>query len=454
MLRSLDCLKSKRTWVYLAIGLSIVYSALVALSMNDYVIPTVDMWVLKSIFATGPHIHIGLCKETDSPHDQVMNWAKALATAAFSHDHQVRFVHVEQNGAVSSFGTPEPEILICLGFFFHNGLQDPRRKYMSEKNAAAFEEKALWPEQHPKAIAPLIVDGKRRPFLVAHNNEANYDGPCHGFDVMLDCKKNYLHHGCPSIYVPYGLRMLYYRNDPQGDMQKLMRSNVSMDEVEDILAQKTSVMAMIVRYCDHDIYAIDASLRVAVFDLLVRQFGGPEKNGMLSLGACKSNAELPSSLSDHTLSFMDQVVRAFKPFKFALVFENNAEQGYLTEKILNAFLADAIPVYFGHPGIRNVFNPERFIFCEFPIESLRARNAEGERLNKDKAEWLKDVARNELESCVAHIKMVERDTDLFKYMLRQPIFRDGQLPDDFNITAIGQKFRLLYETASELREPV
>ena len=59
---------------------------------------------------------------------------------------------------------------------------------------------------------------------------------------------------------------------------------------------------------------------------------------------------------DDTLDFM-------RRYKFAVVFENSSHPGYVTEKITNAMVANAIPIYWGDPGIARDFNPKSFINC-------------------------------------------------------------------------------------------
>lgn len=51
----------------------------------------------------------------------------------------------------------------------------------------------------------------------------------------------------------------------------------------------------------------------------------------------------------------------FKKCKFALVFENAANPGYVTEKILHAKAAGCIPIYWGDPDVTREFNPSAFI---------------------------------------------------------------------------------------------
>jgi hypothetical protein len=50
-----------------------------------------------------------------------------------------------------------------------------------------------------------------------------------------------------------------------------------------------------------------------------------------------------------------------KDYKFVLSFENEAHDGYTTEKILQPILADCIPIYWGNKKVFKDFNTKRFI---------------------------------------------------------------------------------------------
>lgn len=49
--------------------------------------------------------------------------------------------------------------------------------------------------------------------------------------------------------------------------------------------------------------------------------------------------------------------------KFSIVVENASHPGYTTEKIVSAFGANCIPIYWGDPKIELEFNPNSFINC-------------------------------------------------------------------------------------------
>lgn len=50
-----------------------------------------------------------------------------------------------------------------------------------------------------------------------------------------------------------------------------------------------------------------------------------------------------------------------KDYKFAICFENVSYQGYITEKIIDCFVAGVIPIYLGAPDIRDFVPKEAFI---------------------------------------------------------------------------------------------
>lgn len=51
-------------------------------------------------------------------------------------------------------------------------------------------------------------------------------------------------------------------------------------------------------------------------------------------------------------------------YKFALAYENSRDPGYCTEKIVDAFAAGCVPVYWGDPRIKEEFNPAAFVCAD------------------------------------------------------------------------------------------
>lgn len=80
-----------------------------------------------------------------------------------------------------------------------------------------------------------------------------------------------------------------------------------------------------------------------------------------SFGNCDGNR--PSSKKSKVKGAWDNnaLIETYKDYKFVIAFENGVVDGYVTEKILNAFYSGAIPVYHGSANINELFNPTAFI---------------------------------------------------------------------------------------------
>ena len=78
--------------------------------------------------------------------------------------------------------------------------------------------------------------------------------------------------------------------------------------------------------------------------------------------------------------------------KFSIACENSLHPGYVTEKIVDAFAAGCIPIYWGDPTIASQFNPEAFI----------------------------DVGKLGIQAALELVKQMDQDDELYRRMLAQP----------------------------------
>lgn len=85
---------------------------------------------------------------------------------------------------------------------------------------------------------------------------------------------------------------------------------------------------------------------------------------------------------------------------FNVSYENESHPGYQTEKILDAFLARSIPVYWGSPTVTKEFNPKAFV------------NAHDFRSDEELIDYLLELSQ---------------DYERMAAMLNEPIFRDPQV---------------------------
>lgn len=88
--------------------------------------------------------------------------------------------------------------------------------------------------------------------------------------------------------------------------------------------------------------------------------------------------------------------------KYTLCFESTNHYGFVTEKIMDAFYADTIPVYYGSSTVTDIFNKDAFI----------------------------NVADFEsFEAAIEKIKELDQDDEKYLEMLRQPILVDPSYPE-------------------------
>lgn len=99
------------------------------------------------------------------------------------------------------------------------------------------------------------------------------------------------------------------------------------------------------------------------------------------------------------ISWLDNSKTDFqRKCKFTLCLESTKHEGFITEKITDAFYADTVPVFYGADVSKEIFNEKAFID-------------------------LSDYAT--FEEAVQRIIEIDNDDNLYLSMLRQPIFNDS-----------------------------
>jgi len=99
-------------------------------------------------------------------------------------------------------------------------------------------------------------------------------------------------------------------------------------------------------------------------------------------------------------------IEFLKRRKFNVAFENGSRLGYVTEKLINAYYANTIPVYWGSMSVEREFNPESFI---------NANNC------------------GSAEEVIDKVMSLNADPQKYKAMLTAPPFRDNIPPSCTNI---------------------
>ncbi|MBR1548654.1 MAG: hypothetical protein IJ637_08020 [Prevotella sp.] len=121
-----------------------------------------------------------------------------------------------------------------------------------------------------------------------------------------------------------------------------------------------------------------------------------------------------------------------KAHKFSIVCENSAHSGYTTEKLVQAFAANCIPIYWGDPSLSKVFNPKALI-------------------NVRDFQTLQDA--------IECVKKVDEDDTLYESYLREPALgnlsyaKDSQIAllQDFLYHIFDQPIETAYRRNRTLR---
>ena len=91
-------------------------------------------------------------------------------------------------------------------------------------------------------------------------------------------------------------------------------------------------------------------------------------------------------------------------YRFSLALENSSSDGYVTEKILEAFAAGTIPVYWGTPDVKKDFNPQAFIYAGDYKDST---------------------------DLVDHIREIEENQDKYLAMATAPVLNENSLAGEY-----------------------
>jgi hypothetical protein len=171
-----------------------------------------------------------------------------------------------------------------------------------------------------------------------------------------------------------------------------------------------------VAYC----YKRKAIVREAMFAALVRAFSTRRP----SLHADHADQEIKSAVSVAAMGRCNggeacagqggtvtvaggwnapALIKAYAQYRFVLAMESTVIRGHVTEKLVNAFRAGAVPIYWGDAQYaKTLFNPKAFI-CVNDFSSVDA--------------------------CAQYIAELDQDTVRLTEMMREPVFSGSHVPD-------------------------
>lgn len=189
-----------------------------------------------------------------------------------------------------------------------------------------------------------------------------------GADIFMGCHKN-SQHLPPSIpYVHFPPAHSSWGERRLSSYRELFRQS-SVSDGNDELKQATNRyrVASKTKFAAYMYSRCDRPERERFFDILDETASKRLGLRVDALGACgghKSNAEKPERRANRFVeSWHDDAVVTYRNYHFVIAFENIVEDGYVTEKIVNAMLAGSIPIYWGTEDVETLFNGRSFIHC-------------------------------------------------------------------------------------------
>lgn len=116
---------------------------------------------------------------------------------------------------------------------------------------------------------------------------------------------------------------------------------------------KNNKREYIIGYCASN----KIEVREDFFNKCVEKFG---EDKCISLGSCYGKYNNTNKKCDGCFQGMG-LINKYSNCKFVIAMENSIGDGYITEKIVNAFYSGAIPIYWGSSNINELFNKNAFI---------------------------------------------------------------------------------------------
>ena len=414
----------------------------------------------------------------------------------------------------SSSSSIDIDILLCLGYFYPQNYTKTKQEigdrlgYLSTdhgRNITHHLKDVYWPppENGDKHRRHYIVPHReKRPFQFAFQSEAWDRGDCR-YDLMIvstDPTRN-MFRNCPLYFWPYYASSFFRRSQWQTHLlpklEKAPIRNPTRQASNHIHNKsKSDFCAFVVGACWHDKYVNnDIMIRPIFYDLLSERIRNMNhmnnttvsssptrtksnanqtlnlKDGRLtpskmegketnkdevvikSFGRCRNTEgtkALRPKYSDRGFRDTDDIVAVYQPFRFAIVFENNAVRGYVTEKITNALLADTIPIYWGAPDIAKYVNLDRIVHCgelegspglkEFRTLPRPKNIQDAESIIQTQG---RQILHDAFQSCIDDVIELENNPEKYLWKLSQPILPgDGKIEGSyFDLDKIGRDMR-------------
>lgn len=110
----------------------------------------------------------------------------------------------------------------------------------------------------------------------------------------------------------------------------------------------------------------------------------------------------------------DTFLPYLQKYKFTLCFENCKKENYVSEKLLNAYIAGTIPIYWGCSNVLKWFNPNAFLYLE-------------------------DESEQSMNKLIERIIELDKDDTLYEKMYNEPLIKE--IPDIMKLETTRMKIK-------------
>ena len=276
-------------------------------------------------------------------------------------------------------------------------------------------------QRPPRPMLPVVFKANTEPWVSGVNGG--------GADLMLDTKllARDMSPDDPTLYVPYAFVGFGVRNVPPSAML-VGQEHLRADGGASATKPKEKFCAFIASYCAGRLPS--GAVRSVFFDLLAERYKLAD-----ALGNCLPRAtrnvrtkglRAPGNFNEDTLN---DAVHAMLPYKFVITFENSQATGYITEKLLSAKLAGAVPIYWGAPEIVEMFNPDAFVFCDVDLRDFDFANYNRE-VGGDKyavQDRVRELYGDKFGACIDRVRELDTDSAAFERVRAAPLLRKNEL---------------------------
>ena len=106
-------------------------------------------------------------------------------------------------------------------------------------------------------------------------------------------------------------------------------------------------------------------------------------------------------------------------YKFMICFENVSQTNYFTEKLINSYYFGTIPIYWGCPNIGDYVNTESILYLK------------------------PEFTEADVDALLTEIEALDNYDDLYKKKYESVFFKNGTIPDAFNLDKLKEKINAL-----------